>query len=171
MDANLGKQREVVRLGRITGAHGIRGWIKVHSDTQPRAAIFNYQPWLVGVEQVPFRIVQGREQGKCLVAQLPGLNDRTGAESMAGRDIAVFRDQLPELPETQYYWTDLLGLTVIDQEGAELGVIREMMETGANDVMVVQGARKQLIPFVWNDCVLSVDLQAGQVTVDWDPDF
>ena len=171
MDANLATQREVVLLGRITGAHGIRGWVKVHSDTDPRDAIFNYQPWLVGAGHVPVQIVQGREQGKYLVAQLDGVNDRTGAEGLAGQDIAVFRDQLPDLPDTQFYWADLSGLKVIDRDGTELGVIREMLATGANDVMVVQGDREQLIPFVWGDCVLAVDLDKGQVTVDWDPGF
>ena len=171
MDANPDTQREVVVLGRIAGAHGIKGWVKVLSDTEPRGAIFDYQPWLLGQEQWTRRVVQGRSQGKFLVAELEGVGDRDRAQSLNGLEIAVFRDQLPELPVSQYYWTDLIGLNVVNQDGAMLGSVKEMIATGANDVMVVQGEKERLIPFTWNDCVQSVDLGAKRVTVIWDPVF
>ncbi len=171
MEANPGKQREMVLLGHIAGAHGIKGWVRIHSDTEPRDAILAYQPWLIGDEKTPTRVQQGRKQGKHLVAEIEGISDREAAESLAGQHIAVYRDQLPDLPDTQYYWTDLIGAEVYNQDGSELGSIREMIATGANDVMRVQGDRERLIPFIKDIYVTEVDLVARRVTVSWDPDF
>jgi 16S rRNA processing protein RimM len=171
MDAEPGTKRETVLLGSISGAHGIKGWVKIHSDTEPRDAIFSYQPWLVGAERTPRKVLLGKAQGKHLVAELEGVSDRDEAESLAGQDIAIFRDVLPELPETQFYWSDLIGLDVVNQDGLALGSIREMIATGANDVMVVRGDRERLIPFIRNNYVTRVDLAGKRVLVNWDPDF
>src|SRR3990172_5892952 len=97
MHANPDKKREMVLLGRITGAQGIKGWARVHSDTEPREAIFEYQPWLVGAAAMPVQVLQGKRQGKYLVAELAGISDRDAVESLAGRQIAVYRDQFPDL--------------------------------------------------------------------------
>ncbi len=171
MDADLGKLRETVLLGHISGAHGIKGWVKIHSDTEPRDAIFDYQPWQVGADKHLIRIVSGRILGKYLVAELEGVSDRDSAESLEGQQIVVFREQLPELPATQYYWSELIGLRVFSATGQDLGLISEMIATGANDVMLVQGERERLIPFIHGLYVSEVDLVAGRVVVSWDPDF
>lgn len=171
MGADSGKQRETVLLGHIAGAHGLKGWVRIHSDTDPRDAIFTYQPWLVGVGQTPRRILLGRTQGKHLVVELDGVSDRDEAESLAGEIIAIYRDQLPELGDFQFYWAELVGLEVINQDGLKLGSIKELIATGANDVMVVRGDKERLIPFIKNDYVTQVDLVAKQVMVNWDPDF
>jgi len=171
VQADPGKKRQRVLLGRICGAHGIKGWLKIHSDTDPKDAIFSYQPWLIGAGETVKRVLAGRNQGKHLVAELDGVADRDEAESLAGQDITVFRDQLPELPADQYYWSDLVGLKVTNQDGQELGLIKSLFATGANDVMVVGGERERLIPFVLHGYVKQVDLQAGRVTVDWEADF
>ncbi len=171
MGADLDKQRETVLLGHISGAHGIKGWVKIHSDTEPRDAIFDYQPWQVGEAKQVVRIVSGRIQGKYLVAELEGVSDRETAESLAGQQIVVFREQLPELPGNQYYWNELIGLHVFSDTGQELGLVREMIATGANDVMLVQGEKERLIPFIYGVYVSEVDLAAGRVVVSWDPDF
>ena len=167
----MSKKLERVLLGRVVGAYGVKGWSRIHSDTEPREAIFDYQPWLIGDAAVPMRVLAGRRQGKHLVAELEGISDRDAAESLAGQDIAVYRDQLPELPDAQYYWTDLIGCAVYNQDGLALGKIREMIATGANDVMLVQGDRERLIPFVQGDYVTRVDAEARSVHVNWDPDF
>lgn len=164
-------QRRVVVIGEIAGAHGVNGWVRVHSLTEPRDAIFEYQPWLLGDRLEETRVRQGRTHGNRLVAQLEGMDDRDAAEALAHRQIAVFRDQLPDLPQGRYYWTDLVGLSVRLQNGRELGRIEKMLATGANDVMVVRGERERLIPFVPGPYVKQVDLEAGTVVVDWDPDF
>lgn len=164
-------ERKIVTLGHISGVHGVSGWLKIHSQTDPREAIFEYQPWLVGEQQKAVRITEGKRHGKHLIALLEDVNDRDQAENLVKQRIAVFRDQFPELPETEFYWADLIGLVVRVQDGTDLGTIRNMLATGANDVMVVQGERERLIPFVQDRYVKQVDLEQGLVIVDWDPDF
>jgi 16S rRNA processing protein RimM len=163
--------RIIVALGHISGIHGVSGWLKIHSLTQPREAIFEYQPWLLGEQREIVRIKQGKRHGRHLIALLENTDDRGQAEQLLNRQIACYRDQFPELPETSYYWTDLIGLKVETPNGMNLGNIRNMLATGANDVMVVQGERERLVPFVHDTYVKCVDLEQGLVVVDWDPDF
>ena len=106
------RDQKLVPLGFISGVHGIKGWVKVHSWTRPREAILAYQPWLLGDDQKPVKIEQGRPQGKTVVVLLPGFKDREQARELVGSKIAVFRDQLPEPGEEAYYWADLFGLAV-----------------------------------------------------------
>lgn len=167
----MSKTRDRVCLGHIAGAHGIKGWCRIHSDTEPREAIFDYRPWLIGDDEKPMQVLLGRKQGKYLVAEIEGISDRDAAESLAGRKIAVYRDQLPDLPDSHYYWTDLIGLSVYNLDGLDLGSIKEMIATGANDVMRVQGDRERLIPFIQGEYVRQVDLVARRIVVNWDPDF
>lgn len=167
----MNDERKVVQIGHISGVHGIRGWIKIHSLTDPRQVIFEYQPWLLGEPGDEVRITQGKKHGKHLIALLENVNDRDQAESLVNRPIAVYRDQFPELPDDEFYWTDLLGFTVQLENGTELGTIKRMLATGAHDVIVVQGDRERLIPFVQGQYVKSVSLDDGIVVVDWDPDF
>ena len=164
-------ERKILTLGYVSGIHGVNGWVKIHSLTEPREAIFEYQPWLLGESKQPTRISQGKRHGKHLIALFKEVKDREQAEGLLQLEIAVFRDQLPDLPTTEYYWTDLLGSSVKLEDGTDLGRIRNMLATGANDVMVVQGERERLIPFVQGPYVKSVDLVKGEVIVDWDPDF
>ena len=171
MNDQPGDARKVVQIGHVSGVHGIQGWVKIYSLTDPREAIFEYQPWLLGESREEIRIAQGKKHGKHLVALLENLNDRDQAENLVNRPIAVYRDQFPELPDDEFYWTDLLGLTVRLGNGSELGTIEKMLATGAHDVMVVRGERERLIPFVREQYVKSVNLDDGIVVVDWDPDF
>lgn len=165
---------ELVTLGHVSGAHGIKGWIKVHSDTRPRDNIFEYLPWLLGRDGnwQTWKPRQGKQQGKYLIAQLQGCEDRNQAESLNGMVIAVRRGQLPAVEEDGvFYWADLTGLAVVTVDGIELGVIDHLFETGANDVMVVRGDRERLIPYIWERVVRDVDLEQGRLVVDWDPEF
>ena len=171
MNDQPGDARKVVQIGHVSGVHGIQGWVKIYSLTDPMEAIFEYQPWLLGESREEIRIAQGKKHGKHLVALLENLNDRDQAENLVNRPIAVYRDQFPELPDDEFYWTDLLGLTVRLGNGTELGTIEKMLATGAHDVMVVRGERERLIPFVREQYVKSVNLDDGIVVVDWDPDF
>ena len=164
-------KRTVVQIGHISGVHGTRGWVKIHSLTDPRAAIVEYPPWLLGEPHTEVRIAQGKKHGKHLIALFEKMNERDQAQSLVDRPIAVYRDQFPELPDDEFYWTDLLGFSVQLENGTELGTISRMLATGANDVMVVQGDRERLIPFVQGQYVKSVSLDDGNVVVDWDPDF
>ena len=134
-------------------------------------AILNYQPWLLGKDKRPVKIVDGRKQGKGLVALLPGYNDRDSAASLVGQEIVVGREQLPPTAEGEYYWVDLEGLEVLTTKGERLGRVERLMETGANDVLVIGGEREHLVPYVQGQYVKRVDLENGVIEVDWDPEF
>ncbi len=163
-----------VRLGRIVGLYGVKGWVRVESWTEPRNRIFGYQPWLLESDSTKIEVdgATGRVQGKGLVAQLPGIEDRDQAMALIGCEITVPRSALPAPAPGEYYWTDLEGCEVVTVEGIRLGQISHLLETGANDVMVVRdGERERLIPFIEESYVKQVDLAAGLVQVDWDPEF
>jgi len=171
VSAREARNRRIIALGRIAGVHGVRGWVRIHSETEPREAIFGYQPWLLGESLEKVRLIQGKRSGNRLIALLENIESREAAEALLDQSIAVFRHQFPDPGDGQFYWTDLLGLKVRLQDGTELGTIEKMLATGANDVMVVRGERERLIPFVTGQYVKNVDLDGGAVTVDWDPEF
>ncbi|MDZ4728602.1 MAG: ribosome maturation factor RimM [Xanthomonadales bacterium] len=167
-DASLDER---VLLGHVAGVHGVKGWVKIHSYTDPRNAIFDYQPWLLEKSGKSLTVLEGKISGKYLLVRLKEVSSRDEAEALAGQKIAVVRDGLPPLLDSEFYWADLVGLEVLNQDGSGLGHIREMLATGANDVMVVSGERERLIPFVLGLYVSQVDLEQGVVKVDWDPEF
>lgn len=171
MNGSGAQQDEFVTLGHICGVHGVKGWVKVHSWTEPREAILDYPTWYMGEDRQPVEILAGRKQGKGLVASLPGVNDPDQARQWLDVTIAVPRNQLPEPPPGSFYWADLVGLTVETTAGEPLGTIVKMLETGAHDVMVLGGERERLVPFVMDEFVKHVDLAAGRLVVDWDPEF
>ena len=107
-----------------------------------------------------------------MVIKLEGCNDRNQAEALVGAKIAVYRNQLPQLEGPgHFYWADLKGLQVVNTAGVELGVVDYLLETGANDVLVVKGDQERLIPYLWKQVVQDVDLSAKRILVDWDADF
>ncbi len=166
----MGAEKQVV-VGYISAVHGVKGWVKVHSWTRPMEAIFNYQPWNLEKEQSQFNSIDGRKQGKGLVALLPGVEDRDRAAELVGQQIRVGRDQLPATAADEYYWTDLEGLEVQTLRGEVLGRVDRLLETGANDVLVIRGEREHLVPFVQGQYVTRIDLAAKLITVDWDAEF
>jgi 16S rRNA processing protein RimM len=161
-----------VVLGRISGLFGVRGWVKVYSYTEPREAVLDYGRWLLsgkdGWHEVA--VAEGQRHGKAIIARIDGCVDRDQAAELVGTEIAVPREMLPEPPQDQFYWSDLEGLRVVGRDGAELGKVAYLLETGANDVMVVQGEQERLIPFVMGEVVLGVDLANGRIDVDWEWD-
>lgn len=176
------KPLDLVNVGRITAVYGIKGWVKVHSYTEVPEDVFAYHPWWLktahGVKQV--EIDEARPHGKSFVAHIKGVDDRDLAAQFTSADIAVERDLLPELDSGEYYWSQLEGLVVItvyDGQLQRLGYIAKILETGANDVLVVApdeksiDKRERLIPYVPDQFVVGVDLTAGEMRVDWDPEF
>jgi 16S rRNA processing protein RimM len=169
---------DLIVLGKITSVHGVRGEVKIYSFTDPIDNLLDYSPWTLKregeVKQV--ELVSGRLQGKILVAKLKGLDDREVARTFAGFDICVPRALLPDLDDGEFYWHQLEGLKVIDLQGQLLGRLDHLLETGANDVMVVKPCpgslddRERLLPYT-EQCVQQVDLAAGEMRVDWDADF
>ena len=166
--------RRMIQVGNVHGEFGVRGEVKLESFTEPRSAIFRYQPWVLrdarGVER-ECEGAKGRETPKGVVATLPGIDDRDAAEAARGLDVFVPREALPPPKPGEYYWVDLEGLRVRNVEGADFGVVSHLFSTGANDVLVAHGDRERMIPFVLPDYIVSIDFDAGLVTVDWDPEF
>ena len=175
-------QSSLVNVGRITAVYGVKGWVKVHSYTDPAENLFEYHPWYLktkhGVKQI--EIDEARPHGDAFVAHIVGVDDRDIAAQYTAADIAVEREILPELDDGEYYWSQLEGLIVFSQFGGtrqRLGKVSKLFETGANDVLVVAGdtesidQRERLIPYVPGQFVLAIDLAAGEILVDWDPDF
>lgn len=161
---------DTVTLGRITGVYGVRGWVRVHSYTEPREAVVDYPVWCLyrdGHRQEA-KVAEGRRQGKAVVARLAGVEDRDRAAELIGSDIAVARDALPPPGEGRFYWSDLEGCRVVRRDGCDLGSVSYLMETGAHDVMVIDGKQEILVPFVPGETVLDVDLDEGVIRVDWD---
>ena len=166
--------QKLVLLGRVMGAFGVRGEVRLESWTEPRARIFGYQPWILRAANGAERELQGargRDTGKHVIAHLPGCEDRDAAEALRGTEILVPRQALPAPAAGEYYWIDLEGLRVVTVEGVVLGEVSHLLSTGANDVMVVLGERERMIPFVLPEFIRNVDFDAGIVTVDWDADF
>ena len=163
---------DLFNAGHIIGAFGVRGQVRVFSHTSPRENILNYSPWIVEIGGVRSTCeVSGSRQGKHVIARIEGVNNRDEAEAMTSARVFIHRDQLAPLAEGEFYWTQLEGLRVFNQHDEDLGTIDHMMETGANDVMVVQGDRERLIPFVMDEIVTRVDLEGGQVVVNWEADY
>jgi len=163
---------ELICVGHILGAQGLKGWVRVFSNTSPRENIVNYSPWKIEQgDEFKSLSVSGRLQGKNVVARLDGVEDRNQAEALIGCRILIEAAQLPELENGEYYWSDLIGLRVETLQGETLGVVASMLETGAHDVMVLSGDRERLIPFVMEDIVREVDLEARCIVVDWLPDY
>lgn len=147
--------------------------MKVRSFTDPAANALEYQPWYLrkGHKWFCAEVIDGQARDKLVVVQVSGITEREDALAWVGAEVVIDRNQLPKPEPGEYYWTDLVGLTVVTADGTELGVVERLMETGANDVLVVRGDRERLIPFVTPDVVKDVDLASGRLTVDWDPDF
>ena len=168
----------VATVGAVGRAHGIRGWVRVRSDMEPAEELLRHETWLLerGGAWRPFAVHAARPQGRVLITHFAGIEDRDAAAALAGSRVGLARDVFPDPGDGRYYWADLIGLEVHDETGTPFGVVRKMIETGANDVMVVgppapperrQAGGERMIPFVTGDVVREVDLAAGRIRVSW----
>lgn len=163
-----------ILIGRIHGAFGVRGELKLESFTDPPNNLLRYQPWILRDAQGREREVTGaraRPGGKGLIGVLPGIEDRDAADALRGTDVYVLRSALPLPKDGEFYWIDLEGMRVANLEGIELGIVSSVFSNGANDVMAVRGDRERLIPFARPDYVKTLDFETGNIIVDWDADF
>jgi len=160
-----------VFIGKVTGAHGIKGWLKIQSFSSPPENILNYPSWIIdnqGVEDF-YLIEQGKKLNSKIIVKLEKIDDRTTAEFLINSKIQILRSDLPKLSNESYYWSDLEGLNVLNLEEKIIGNIESLIETGANDVMVINSLKNKriLIPFVMHQIIKEVNIELNFVKVDW----
>ncbi len=159
-------------MGRVVGAFGVQGWVKVKPFTESPEGLGQFRSWWV-MRDAAWRemALEGFEvHAKGPVALFAGCRDREAAERLRGADVAVPRAWLGDAGEGTLYWVDLVGLEVVDEDGGALGTVEGLFETGPTSVLVVKGARERMIPFV-DDYVMSVDRDARRIVVRWKPDY
>ena len=158
-------------VGRINGIYGVRGWVKVMSYTRPKENILSYSHCLVYLNGAwqELNIEESQQRGERMLVKFSGIDSPEQARDYLHSDLAVVRAQLPPLENDKYYWFDLIGLEIINQDSLSLGWIKEIVETGANDVLVIEGKGKTriLIPLIMDIYVKQVDLSANTMRVDW----
>lgn len=170
----------ILTVGHVSAAFGIKGWVKVHSDTSPRENILAYRPWFMrrpGSRWELVELEEGAPHGKGIIVRLSGVDDRNAAEALAGLEIGIPESSLPEPGRNEYYWRDLIGLSVVNGKGELLGVVENLVETGANDVLVVAPApgsvdeQPRLVPWVQGPVVKRVERDSRRIIVDWEKDW
>lgn len=161
-------------MGQVAGVFGVHGWLKIHSHTRPRVNLLGYKTWLLGKPGGwhPVKVTGSRSQGPSLLAKIEGVDTREAAEALLRQQIAVPRSALPRLGRDEYYWVDLIGMSVRDSRQRDLGQVVRLVEAGDHDVLVIRGeAGETLIPFVQGVYVTRVDRTGGLIEVDWqDPE-
>ncbi|MBA6389581.1 ribosome maturation factor RimM [Colwellia sp. BRX10-3] len=169
-----------VTLGKVGAVYGIKGWLKIHSFTDDHEAILDYFPWSLklGNKIQSVDITDWRKHNNGLVVKVAGIDDRDVAQKLVGSEIFVSEEALSDLPEGEFYWRDLIGMAVVTDKGYDLGQVSDIMETGANDVLVVKanlkdgfGKKERLIPYLMDQVILSISAEDKQICVDWDPGF
>ena len=168
----VGPSADTVVMGRISGLFGVHGWVRIFDYCRQRGDILGYDTWLLrqGNEWNEVRLVAGRLQANNVVAQLEGCIDRETARTLIGSEISIRSDQLASPADGEFYWQDLKGLTVWNMAGETLGVVADLLETGANDVLVVKGESELLIPYT-TVTVDQVDLKDRHIRVHWERDY
>lgn len=167
-------------LGKVGAVYGIKGWLKIHSFTDELEAILDYFPWSLklGNKTQTVEVTDWRKHNKGLIVKVGNIDDRDEAQALVGSEILTSESSLPDLPEGEFYWRDLIGMNVVTNKGYDLGIVTDMMETGANDVLVVKAnlndgfsKKERLIPYLLEQVIESVSSENKQICVDWDPGF
>ena len=168
---------DLVVMGRIVAPYGVFGWLKIIPDTEIFDTLLDYKTWWIGKDSEwrELKLESSKIHNDVLLVKLKGIEERDGAFACKGKLVAVPRASLPELSNEEYYWSDLIGLDVKNQQDVDFGKITDVLETGANDVIVVSGQdatgkRERLIPFT-TQTILEVSLEKQSMLVDWDEDF
>ena len=172
----MASSEEFIPVGKISGAFGVKGWVKVYSFTEPRANILEYSPLFMSRqgEWIEIELSGGHLQGKGVVMGISNVTDRDQVQPLIGAELAIRKSQLEPADEDEFYWADLIGMKVANLDDDQLGEVDHLLETGANDVLVVKQVGQEterLIPFVMDEIVKLVDLDNKLIRVDWDKDF
>lgn len=165
----MGTPTHVV-MGRIGRSHGVKGWMKVQSFTEPMAQLLAYQPWYL--DEDPIHLAESREAHDHLLVKIEGCNDpETVLERYTNRMVTLRREQLPATEEDEHYWQDLIGCQVHTEDGTHLGKVHRLLRTPGNDVLVVKAkGRKHMVPWT-HDAVKQIDVSQQHIVVVWDKDF
>ncbi len=168
------KDDDLIILGCLGRVHGIKGFITVHSYTEPRENILNYKDWYFFIDKhwQPLDVLQVEVNDKHILVKIAGFAEREDAGKLTHVKIGVIKEELPVLTEGEFYWHDLIGLSVINTEGVSLGTVEEIMPTGSNDVLVLKKEELTiLIPYLPENTIVSVDLKERKMIVAWDEDW
>ncbi|MEO8102835.1 MAG: ribosome maturation factor RimM [Betaproteobacteria bacterium] len=175
--SNSAAAEDIVVMARVGAPFGIKGWLKLQSFTQTPDSLDAYASWLLKAPAVAnaaweeFELEEFAVNTKGVFAKLKGCDDRTAAEKLVKREIGIPRDALSETNEGEVFWFDLIGCAVVNSAGATLGRVETLMETGANDVLVVKsGSEETLIPFI-DEVIVQVDREAKVITVNWSGEY
>lgn len=165
--------KEWVVVGRFGRPHGVKGYISIYSFTDPRENILLYPDWFVQLKGHWTSVTRQKveEHHRYVVAMIDGYDNREQVGLLTNHDIAVQSCQFPRLESGEYYWHQLIGMTVLNKEGERLGTVSEIIPTGSNDVLVVTGQGRFLIPYRYGSTVLEVSEERHQIRVDWDNDY
>jgi 16S rRNA processing protein RimM len=170
---NVSNQANWVVIGRFGRPHGIKGFVTVHSFTDPRDNILRYTDWHVFLNNTwqPVKLLCVEVQNKAIIAQIEGYPERELVSRLTNAEIAIQKEQLAELEAGEYYWHQLIGMKVINQKGESFGTVIEVIPTGANDVLIVEGEKRYLIPYLPGQFIIEINDCQQVITVDWDVDF
>ena len=161
-------------MGRVVAPYGVFGWLKIVPDTEEFDGLLDYKTWWLGKDDDwnELTVKEAKTHNDVLVVKLQGIDDRDAAFACKGKQIAVPRALLPKLETEEYYWSDLIGLSVKNQQGVDFGVVTDVFATGANDVVVAKSEDgiERLIPYIAS-VIIDVSLDTKTMLVDWDADF
>lgn len=162
----------MVVMGRVRVPHGIKGWVKIQPFTQEVEGLLDYPEWWLGRdgEWKPHRVAEMAVHGATVIARFEGSEDREDAAAFKGSDVAIPRSELPETGENEFYWRDLLGAEVSNPRGDKLGKVASLLDTGGNQVLVLEGDKERLIPFI-SGVIVEVDLAGRRLVVEWELDY
>lgn len=169
---------DTIVIGKIGAPFGVKGWVKITTYTDEIEGVFSYSPWLLGEAEKEYTVDVWRTHNKGVVAKLIGVESRDDADSIKNLDVSIKAAQLPQLTDDEYYWRDLVGMQVVTEAGYNLGAVKELFETGSNDVMLIRanpndafGQKERMVPVLFDQVIKQVDMQARTIKVDWDPGF
>ena len=170
---------QVVLVGEIIGSHGLKGWVQVFSYTRPAEKILTYSPWQLADATLSEEVLisSSRVAGKKILVLFEECVSRNQADLLRARKVFIDKSQMPKLEEGDFYWNELVGMQVKSTEGIFLGNVETLIETGANDVLVVSPVKgswddqKRLIPYVDREVIVEVDQFLNQITVNWGPNY
>lgn len=169
----MSNQTNWIVIGRFGRPHGVKGFVTVQSFTEPSDNILRYTDWHVFLNNQwqPVKLLCVEVHNKAIVAQIDGYPEREMVSRLTNAEIAIQKEQLAELAPGEYYWHQLIGMNVVNQKGDAFGMVTEIMPTGSNDVLVVQGEKRHLIPYLPEQFIIHIDDEKKVITVNWDVDF